>query len=130
MKNMLRRDGGHEARARLALTRRDAMKPEDEPFLSAFLDGELDPDQRAAVESALISSPILAEHLRRLASVRELVANLPRHPARRDLSKAVLERIRQRSERSVLRRRRAVVGTRRVLAAAASIVLAVVLGLP
>src|SRR4051812_35968358 len=101
-----RLDGGHEAHARLALTRRDAMNPEDDPFLSAYLDGELDPAQRAEVESALLSNPALAERLRQLAAVRDLVANLPRPSPREDLSGAVLARIRRRTARPDLMRYR------------------------
>jgi hypothetical protein len=74
------------------------MKPEDETFLSAFLDGELNADQRAAVESALVSNPALAEHLRELATVRDLVSTLPHPPLRADLSAAVVSRIRKRTE--------------------------------
>src|SRR5215213_6991086 len=97
----IRRDGGHEAHARLALTRRVTMKPEDEIFLSAYLDGELDPDERSVVESALLSDPSLGERLRQLAAVRDLVANLPRPPARVDLAPAIVGRIGRRRARGL-----------------------------
>src|SRR5215213_6161145 len=92
----IRRDGGHEAHARLALTRRVTMKPEDEIFLSAYLDGELDPEGRSGVESAMLSDPALGERLRQLAAVRDLVANLPRPAARVDLAASVVARARRR----------------------------------
>jgi hypothetical protein len=88
----MRRDGGHEAHARLALTRRVTMKTEDEVYLSAYLDGELDPDQRSSVESAMLSNPALAERYRQLTAVRDLIANLPRPTLHEDLSSAILAR--------------------------------------
>jgi hypothetical protein len=54
------------------------MNLEDETLLSAYLDGQLAPDQAHAVESALVSQPEIAEKLRGLASVRDLVAGLSR----------------------------------------------------
>ena len=50
------------------------MSSGDDTFLSAYLDGQLDSDQQQLVESALVASPKLAENLRGLAAVRELVA--------------------------------------------------------
>jgi|GEM_PF-1361459 len=91
--SLMRCDGGHEAHARLALTRRVTMKTEDEVFLSAYLDGELDLDQRSAVESALLSNPALAERLRELTAVRDLVASLPRPSLQEDLSPVVLAQV-------------------------------------
>ncbi len=54
------------------------MNPDDDTFLSAYLDGQLDPEEQHLVESALVSRPELAERLRRLTSLRDLVASLNR----------------------------------------------------
>lgn len=113
----------------MALTRRVTMKTEDEIFLSAYLDGELDPEQRSSVESALLSNPALAEHLRQLTVVRDLVANLPRLTLHEDLSSAILARARTRMRNSLTSRLRHSPLTRIGLAAAAVVVLAVGLGL-
>jgi hypothetical protein len=69
------------------------MSSGDDTFLSAYLDGQLDSDQQQLVESALVASPALAENLRGLAAVRELVAGLHRD-ACADVSPAVMRRIR------------------------------------
>src|SRR3954467_4450268 len=89
----IRRDGGHGARPRLALTRRVTMKPEDEIFLSAYLDGELDPEERSCVESTMLSDPALIERLRHLAAVNDLLTNLPRPVLRQDVASSVVRRI-------------------------------------
>jgi anti-sigma factor RsiW len=65
----------------------------DDTFLSAYMDGQLGSNQQQAVESALVASPELAENLRVLAAVRELVAGLPRD-ACADVSPEVMRRIR------------------------------------
>ena len=69
------------------------MMRDDDSRLSAFLDGQLDPVRRQQVESALVSNPRLAEELRRLAAVRDLVAGLPRDSSV-DVTRQVMERIR------------------------------------
>ncbi|MBX6314748.1 MAG: zf-HC2 domain-containing protein, partial [Isosphaeraceae bacterium] len=46
------------------------MNLDDESLLSAYLDGELDPARRLAVEAALLSRPQLAARLQDLARVR------------------------------------------------------------
>jgi hypothetical protein len=69
------------------------MSSGDDTFLSAYMDGQLDSDQQQLVESALVASPALAENLRGLAAVRELVAGLHRD-ACADVSPAVMRRIR------------------------------------
>src|SRR5690348_6827386 len=53
------------------LHRRDAMNLEEETFLTAYLDGTLEHEQRVCVESALVSDPRLGDRLRDLASVRD-----------------------------------------------------------
>ena len=69
------------------------MNLDDESLLSAYMDGQLDPDQHQAVESALLSNPQLSEQLRTLTILRDLVGGLSRD-ASVDVSFAVLERIR------------------------------------
>jgi anti-sigma factor RsiW len=69
------------------------MNPDDETFLTAYLDGELAPAELARVEQALRSDPNLADRLGELARVRDLVAGLPRPPAPFDLSASVVRRL-------------------------------------
>jgi hypothetical protein len=54
------------------------MNGDDDIFLSEYLDGQLEPEQVHLVESALVSNPELAEKLRGLTSLRDLVASLNR----------------------------------------------------
>ena len=68
------------------------MSPNDQSFLSAYVDGELDPDEQRAVESALAADPHLAETVQGLLRVRDQVAELPR-PLPPDLSTQVMRRI-------------------------------------
>jgi anti-sigma factor RsiW len=68
------------------------MMSDDDSFLSAYMDGQLDPDQHRWVESALVSQPQLAERLRKLSAVRDLVAGLARDQSV-DLTQQVMERI-------------------------------------
>jgi Putative zinc-finger len=72
------------------------MSTDYESLLGAYLDGELDPEQRRAVEAALATDSQLAGKARGLASVRDLVANLSR-PASPDVSAAVMWQVRQAS---------------------------------
>jgi hypothetical protein len=101
------------------------MSSGDDTFLSAYMDGELDSDQHHMIESALVAAPELAENLRALAAVRELVAGLPRE-ARVDISTKVMGRIRGRNRsRSPLAPLRAwSAPTRRVAAVAGMFALA------
>lgn len=68
------------------------MSDENGSLASAFLDDELPPETRASVEHALAADPSLAEEVRSLGLVRDLVAALPR-PTSPDFSGAVLKRI-------------------------------------
>lgn len=79
------------------------MNRDDETFLSAYLDGQLGPDARAGVESALAADPALSDHLRELAVVHELISGLPRPSAPVDLSGAVLAGIASRQRSRPLR---------------------------
>ena len=99
---MARRDSldpeRHEAKRFLApFPRRTLiMTKNDDSLLSAYLDGELPPDQHLLVESALVSDPQLGEELRSLTSVRDLLAGLPRSTGV-DLTARVRDRIGQKT---------------------------------
>ncbi len=80
----------------LSLSGVKTMSTDDESLLGAYLDGELDPAQRRAVEAALTTDSQLAEKARGFSSVRDLVANLSR-PASPDVSAEVMRRVRQAS---------------------------------
>lgn len=82
------------------------MMLDDDSILSAYLDGQLGPDEQQAVEAALLEDPRLAEELRGLTALRDLLAGLPREfPV--DLTSRVMRRV----------RRRALLGTARGLVA-------------
>jgi hypothetical protein len=72
------------------------MNVDDEIFLSAYLDGELNSEQRQRVETAMLSDARLLDHLHALAAVREMVASLPRVSLDRDLSGIVTSTIERR----------------------------------
>ena len=71
------------------------MTLDDDSILSAYLDGQLGPEQQQAVESALFADPQLAEELRGLAFLRDLMAGLPRE-ASPDVTSRVMRRVRRR----------------------------------
>ena len=54
------------------------MTLKDESLLTAYLDGELEPDERSSIESALLDDPELARGSASFAAVHELIAGLPR----------------------------------------------------
>ena len=68
------------------------MSTDDESLLGAYLDGELEPVQRLAVESSLSRYPRLATIAQGLAGVRDLVAGLSR-PTSPDVSLEVMRRV-------------------------------------
>jgi anti-sigma factor RsiW len=68
------------------------MNHDEESFLSAYIDAELGPDPQQRVESALVSNPHLAERLRGLTQVRDLVAGLP-HDRSVDVTARVMQQI-------------------------------------
>jgi hypothetical protein len=113
------------------------MNRDDDSFLSAYLDGELDPDERPLVESALVSDPELAEKLRGLGSLRDLLSSLNRdYPV--DVASRVMHqmRVQRRAESGTRLRhvwlRAAKFSPRAALVAgiAATLLLAVTLALP
>jgi hypothetical protein len=68
------------------------MSVDENTILSAWLDRQLDPDQQCLAESALAADARLAEELRALTMVRDLVSALPRESPV-DVSSRVMERI-------------------------------------
>ena len=72
------------------------MTIDDDSLLSAYMDGQLGPEQQLAVESALVSDPRRGEELRSLTLVRDLLAGLPRD-ASVDVASRVMSRISGRS---------------------------------
>ncbi len=77
------------------------MTNDDESFLSAYMDGQLDPERQQRVESALAASPQLAERMRGLVLVRDMVAGLPRDGSV-DVRARVMQQIRARQRRGFL----------------------------
>lgn len=63
--------------------------PQDIELLSAYLDGELPPAQRAALEARLQSEPALQEALRELSSVVQAIQALPTLRAPKDFTLSV-----------------------------------------
>jgi hypothetical protein len=84
------------------------MNFEEETFLTAYLDDELDPDQRLGVDSAMLSDPRLFEDLRDLTVVRDLVSGLARPAPAVDVSGTVVATIRRRRDAGPMAR---VIGT-------------------
>jgi hypothetical protein len=72
------------------------MTLHDESILSAYLDGQLGPEEQQAVESDLLDDPRLAEDLASLAGLRDLLAGLPRESPV-DLTTRVMRRVRRRA---------------------------------
>jgi hypothetical protein len=64
----------------------------DDELLSAYLDGELRADERAAVEARLASDPVAQQLLHELRSVSESVQALPTETLGRNLSNDVIRR--------------------------------------
>jgi hypothetical protein len=65
----------------------------DDELLSAYLDDELSPDQRAAVEARLAQDPAARETLHQLRAVSQAVQALPQEIVGHDLGEAVLRRV-------------------------------------
>ena len=69
------------------------MISDDDSILSAYLDGQLDADEQRRVELDLVAHPRLAEELRSLTVLRDLVAGLA-HDATVNVAPEVMKGIR------------------------------------
>jgi anti-sigma factor RsiW len=69
------------------------MSREFDELLSAYLDGEVSPEERAAVERRLEQSPALRETLDELSEVGDLIRSLPLARAPVDLPERVVAAI-------------------------------------
>ena len=67
----------------------------DDELLSAYLDGELSADERAAVEARLATDPAAQQLLHELRSVSQSVQALPTESLGRDLSEEIIRRARE-----------------------------------
>ncbi len=67
----------------------------DDELLSAYLDGELTADERAAVEARLATDPAAQQLLHELRSVSQSVQALPIETLGRDFSEEILSRARE-----------------------------------
>jgi hypothetical protein len=72
--------------------------------LSAYLDGELPPDEAAAVRAHLDDCPVCLAAERDLRALAGLLARLPEHPAPQDLARGVQQEVRRRARPVFLRR--------------------------
>src|SRR6478735_5870349 len=77
-------------------------EPGDE-LLSAYLDGELSADERAAIEARLATDPAAQQLLHELRSVSQSVQALPTESLGRDLSEEVIRRAREAKVELVVR---------------------------
>jgi hypothetical protein len=66
----------------------------NDELLSAYLDRELSPDERAAMDRLLERSPEARERLRELEVTSRFVRRLPQHTVDTDLAECVIERLR------------------------------------
>ena len=73
-------------------------KPFDDELLSAYLDEELAPEERARVEAHLSSSPTARQLLEELRTVSSAIKGLPQESLPSDLRETVLRR----AERAML----------------------------
>jgi len=70
----------------------EANIPLDDELLSAYLDDELAPDERARVEERLASDPAARQTLDQLRAVSRAVQDLPRETIGEDLRQTILQR--------------------------------------
>jgi hypothetical protein len=87
-----------------ALTKPDDMNLDDETLLSAYLDDELDPADRLAVEWSIESNPPLAEQFRSIVQARAAVSRLSRPEIPRDLAPELGARLLANRRRDRLRK--------------------------
>lgn len=69
------------------------MNRRDDSWLSAYLDGELDDEQRAAIEARLACDPRLTREVSELARTRDLIAGLTRPRLAADFAQAIVARL-------------------------------------
>ncbi len=67
----------------------------DDELLSAYLDGELSPEERAAIEARLAADPAAQRLLHEFRSVSQSVHALPQESLGRDLSEVIVRRAQQ-----------------------------------
>jgi hypothetical protein len=70
----------------------DSQREFDDELLSAYLDDELSPQERARVESRLATDPASRQTLEQLRNVSQAVRELPREVVGRELRESVLRR--------------------------------------
>ena len=70
----------------------DSQHELDDELLSAYLDEELSPEERAAVEARLAADPVAEQTLRQLRAVSQAVQGLPQEAVGYDLRESVLQR--------------------------------------
>src|SRR5215216_6789547 len=75
----------------------------NDELLSAYLDGELSADERAAVEARLATDPAAQQLLHELRSVSQSVQALPTEPLGRGLSEEIMRRSRDAMPERVVR---------------------------
>src|SRR5262245_33327533 len=75
------------------MSEREFQHELDDELLSAYLDDELTPDERAAVDARLASDPEAQQLLHQLRSVSQSVQALPEVPVGRDLREEILRRV-------------------------------------
>jgi hypothetical protein len=78
----------------------DSTREFHDELLSAYLDGELSPAERARVEERLVVDPVARQMLDELRSVSEAMQGLPRQDVGEDLSGAILS-LAEQSRRSL-----------------------------
>lgn len=99
-----------------------------ERLLSAYLDGELTPEEMRAVEARLRQDPEAQALYRELAGVQALLQRLPARRSPEDLEDRILREVQRRAERAGRRRWRAVLAGGLAAAAAAVVLLPLVRG--
>ncbi len=97
------------------------MRRRDERLLSAYVDGEVTPEERREVEAWLRQDPRAQQLYRELVGVRGLLADLPRPAPPPDLEAQILALARGLRERAGWGRRARVAAAGAVVAAAAAL---------
>jgi hypothetical protein len=97
-----------------------STNPDLDPWLGAYLDGELDADGRRRVEQAARSDPALADRMTSLSRVRDLVATISHPEEAVDVSGEVVASIARKAHARRLAWRRAHLGFAAALPALAA----------